>query len=169
MKIKNLDLLEQLYSNKLAVLRDQTSTFAQILKAYNSRVEDRPQISGQIGFFDEKRFKRHVIKAAFMTRIATLRDGTKTFEEAFEIWKGIPKDKFKELAAVKALSLANCQQALAIYRYAPCGYIGKQALLKASRLAKTQGELWQVALHSHTCGNRQLWKQAVKKIAKKLK
>ena len=99
----------------------------------------------------------------------------KTFEDAFNIYKAIPKKvglavaDTKEQAALVALDFANCCQALEIYRYAPCGQIGEQALTKASRLAKTQDELWNIAIHSKAFGDQKLWQQAVKILARRLK
>lgn len=175
MQIENRELLEQFYGKKLAVLRDQNSTLAQVLEAYKTRPEKQPENTPYIGYDDEKRFQRHVVKVAFRESIAALLEKVKTFDEAFAVYKGIPKKvglavaATKEEAALHALSLANCRQALAVYRYAPCGLIGEQALAKASRLAKTQDELWQMAVHSQAFGNKKLWRQAVKKLASKLK
>jgi hypothetical protein len=178
MKIENQELLEQLYGKKLAVLRDQNSTLAQVLEAYKATPEKEAENGPYADYDDEKRFQRHVVKAAFKERIAALLNEAKTFDEAFVIYKAIPKIPkkvtlavavTKEQAALHALGLADCRQALAVYRYAPCGFIGEQALAKASRLAKTQDELWQMAVHSQAFGNRKLWIQAVKKLASKLK
>lgn len=175
MKIKNQETLEQMYGKILAVLRSSSSTLEQVLTAYKSRAEKEPENAPFIEYGVERQFHRHVVKVAFKERIAALLEEAQNFEDAFAIYKAIPKrvsstvTRIKQWAAQHALGFANCRQALTLYRYAPCGLIGEQALAKASRLAKTQDELWQMAVHSRVCGNKKLWKQAVKKLAQKLK
>jgi len=177
MKIENQELLEQMYSKILAVFRDPNSTLEQVFEAYKAEPEKQPENTPFIEYNNGKQFHRHVIKAAFRERIAILLGQSKTFDEAFAIYKGIPKRVTigvavtKDHAAEKALRLANCRQALDVCRYAPSGIIGERALAKASSLAKTPAELWQVAVHSYARGirSRKFWVRAVKKLATKIK
>lgn len=170
MKIKDRELLEQVYSNVLAVLRDSNSTPEQALAAYKSNGERTREIDQQIDWISERQFSRNVVKVAFIERLKALLAAAKTFDETFAVLKVLPhKNKFRDQASRKALGLANCQQALVLYRRIHSGRISKQSLAKVFRLAKTKDELWQVAVYSKTSGNPRIWKQAVKMLAAKLK
>ena len=164
MKIENQDLLGIMYAAKLAVLRSSKSTLEQVIDAYKSDVPEPEGGLRIIGWSNQERFIRHVVVVAFRTRILALLDNAETFDSAFAIWKVLDRDKFREQAALRALELANCNQALELYRGLHNGVIAEQTLTKAARLAKSQEQLWQVAVHSRACGNKELWKRAVKKL-----
>lgn len=165
------EVLEQMYAKKLTVLRDPNSTLEQVIVAYNANPEEQPENTEDVHYWEMKSFRRRVVKPEFVKRIIALLGQAKTFDEAFKALKVLPrKDTLRKQAAERVLHLANCSQALTLYgRVHGGGKISTQILNKAFQLAKTQNELWQVAIYLRNAGKIQLWKQAVEKIASKVK
>lgn len=158
------------YAERLHVMRDPNSSLEVVRRETYDYKGPVPATSVSMEWRKSERFQKYVVIALFDQRVSEALNKVTTSNECRKIWELVRNGgHMREPAILKAISLANCKQALDIYRLTHYGEAGKQALARATRLAKSLNEWWQVAVHAQKCQNLPTWTKAVKAMAKMMK
>ncbi len=94
--------------------------------------------------------------------LAVLRDPHSTLEQVLDAYKSSPERRQENTDSIE---YDNEKQ----FRRHVIKPAFKESISILLGRSKTQEELWKIAVHSKAFGDRRLWKQAVKDLAKKLK